>query len=203
MREWEEIAFADLAPVLPRLVLVDGLAASGKSTFAARLADTLPLAHVVCMDDFCAHDAAGFWTAPEVGCVASDVVRPWLAGSDARYRPYDWPSRRPAADARVIANAGTLVVEGVYAARLHRPPGTFLVWVACDRKTRWERAMDRDGRESAWLWRHWMAAEDAYLEAESPSARAALVVDGASGSGRSATAGTFTARRVSENRAPA
>lgn len=73
-----------------RLIAVDGHAGSGKSTFAARLAEALGQAPVLHLDDLASHDALFDWTAR----LREQVIDPLSRGESARYEPYDWNARR-------------------------------------------------------------------------------------------------------------
>jgi len=74
------------APVLPRLVAVDGPSGAGKTTFARNLASALGAAAVVEIDDFVSWgDFAGWWPRLE-----QQVLGPLLGGGNAVYQQRDW-----------------------------------------------------------------------------------------------------------------
>ncbi len=90
-----------------RLVAVDGHAGSGKSTFAARLAEALGGAPVLHLDDLASHEALFGWT----GRLRTEVLDPLSRGEAAAYHPYDWISRR-FGPPRLLAPAPVVLVEG-------------------------------------------------------------------------------------------
>ena len=95
-----------------RLVAVDGHAGSGKSTFAARLAEALDDAPVLHLDDLASHDALFEWTAR----FRTTVAEPLSEGRTARFRGYDW-RRRAFLRASALPPRPVVLVEGVGAGR--------------------------------------------------------------------------------------
>lgn len=180
------LAYADLAervrasaPRLGsvRLVAVDGGAGSGKTTFAARLADALGGAPVLHTDDLLDGwgDLEGSWSR-----VQTRVLHPLQAGRAARWQRYDWlaGSFGPWQDLPV---PGVLVVEGVGSARTRaRGHLSLAVWVQAPRTLRVERGLARDGPELLAPFLAWLDDEAAHHAREGTRAAADLVVDGAS-----------------------
>ncbi|MBA2388965.1 MAG: aminodeoxychorismate synthase [Geodermatophilaceae bacterium] len=174
--------YADLAatilrrtPPLPvRLVAVDGPGGSGKSTFAERLAAALECAPVVHTDDFASHDQSiDWWPLMEEG-----VLRPLAEGRPARFRPYDWVSRRRTSWVEVPP-APVVLIEGVSSARAAgRDRLTYSVWLQTDRPERLRRGLERDGEGMAGFWADWMAAEDVFYAADPTVDAVDLVADG-------------------------
>jgi hypothetical protein len=125
-----------------RLVGVDGHAGSGKSTFAARLAETLGGAPVLHLDDLATHEEFFDWTDR----FRRQVLDPFERGEAARYDPYDWNLRRFGA-ARVLEPAPVVLIEGVGAGRRAlRPSLALLLWMELDAEASWVRGRQRDGR---------------------------------------------------------
>jgi uridine kinase len=157
-----------------RLVGVDGCGAAGKTTFAGRLAHAAGAAPIVHTDDFASHDVSIDWWPR----MLREVVEPLLAGRAATFTAYDWVHRGPGPSVTVTP-APIVVIEGVGAIRsAWRDRLSLSVWVEAPRAERLRRGLARDGIELAEFWRDWMAAEDAYVEAEDPMTHADLVVDG-------------------------
>ena len=174
--------FADLAatvlatPGPVRLVGVDGCGGSGKTTFAARLADAAGGCPVVHTDDFASFEEPLEWWPR----LLRDVIEPLLRDEAATFHPYDWVARR-SSDATVTVDPAPLVViEGVGATRAAwRDRLALRVWVDAPRETRLQRGLARDGAHMREFWDWWREAEDGYVAAEQPRAHADLVVDGA------------------------
>lgn len=174
--------YADLADRLGapehhgvQVVAVDGGSASGKSTFASRLAAALGSAPLVHTDDVAWHHSFFDWWP----LLADEVLRPLRAGRRVSLRPAAWTERgRPGSiDA---TPAPVVVVEGVGAGR--RELATLIdvvVWVDADRRVARERGLARPGEDPT-FWDTWMAAEEAHLAADRPWTRADLVVDATS-----------------------
>ncbi|MCU4184595.1 hypothetical protein K6U06_09515 [Acidiferrimicrobium sp. IK] len=186
------------APVLPRLVAVDGPSGSGKSTFAAHLAAALGDAEVVEIDDFVSWDnLAGWWPRLE-----TEVLGPLLAGDDAVYQQRDWAGD-PLGDRlggwRPVAGAPVVILEGVTASRQAIADRlTLAVWVEAPAEVRLERGVRRDGEAMRSRWVEWMRREDAFFATDRTRDRAHLHVDGAPAISPGATrwfAGQFSAAR--------
>ncbi|MFG3499088.1 uridine kinase [Streptomyces sp. NPDC047928] len=147
-----------------RLVAVDGHAGSGKSTFAARLADALGGAPVLHLDDIATHDELFDWT----GRLRAEVLEPLSHDRTARFHPYDWISRR-FGPARPLPPAPVVLIEGVGAGRRAlRPWLTWLMWMDKGREESWSRGRDRDGTGQSAFWDGWAVAETRHF-AQDPS----------------------------------
>ncbi|QIQ05808.1 uridine kinase family protein [Streptomyces liangshanensis] len=147
-----------------RLVAVDGHAGSGKSTFAARLADALGGAPVLRLDDLATHDELFAWLPR----LLDQVIAPLARGADARYAPYDWNLRR-FGPPRPLAPAPVVLVEGVGAGRRGlRPYLARLLWMDRGAEESWRRGRRRDGPAQAGFWEGWTVAETGHF-AEDPS----------------------------------
>lgn len=155
---------------------VDGMGASGKTTWAERLVASLPGSSLVGVDDF-ARPGVATW---DHGLFTRQVLRPLLDGHPARWQRWDWRSGRPGG--WCTAEPGhPVVVEGVSATDTAVPvPWDVLVWVEAPAGVRHARALARDG-ETAWReqWsRDWIPSEEAYRARQRPDLRADVVVDG-------------------------
>lgn len=160
-----------LGPV--RLVAVDGPAGSGKTTFAADLADHLAardaVVEVVHLDDLYEgwSGLPGVWDRLDAW-----VLRPLAAGDVARYRRYDWAAGEWAGWVDLPA-PDVLVVEGCGSApRAVDAYAVLRVWVEADADVRLARGLARDGEDHRALWLAWMESEAAHFAAESTRERA-------------------------------
>ena len=160
-----------------RLVVVDGPAGSGKTTYAAALSAALGDAPVVHMDDL-----FGGWAGALVPDVwhrlESEVLAPLREGRAPRYRMYDWSADQFGGWADVPRHA-VLVLEGVgSAARPVDPWAVLRVWVEAPADLRLERGLARDGLAMRDHWLRFVETEDAHFTRDGTRDRADLFVDG-------------------------
>lgn len=154
---------------------VDGFGGSGKTTFAARIADAVPRAFVVHIDDF-----ACPWVAEwEFDRFRTELVGPLLEGRTARYQRFDWPSGT-FAEWHQVEPGAVMVIEGVSSTRPETGvPWALTIWVETPREVRLQRALDRDGPELMPRWLdEWMPSEDAWAARARPLDWIDLVVPG-------------------------
>ena len=157
-----------------RIVAIDGLGGSGKSSFARHLARALGDAPIVQTDDFATWDNPIDWW-PQL---LERVLVPFSRGEPARYERSHWGGERNGERVE-IEPAELLILEGVTASReAFAPYVTYSIWVEAPAELRLRRGLDRDGPEALEQWRAWMAEEDEYVEREKPDERADLVVEG-------------------------
>jgi hypothetical protein len=160
-----------------RLVLVDGPAGSGKTTYADALSAALGDAPVVHMDDL--YEGWSGALMPDVWTrLEAQVLAPLRAGQGARYQVYDW-----AADLFgewvEVAPPAALVVEGVGSAALPVDPSAVLrVWVEVPFELRMARGLLRDGLAMREDWLRFADAEQVHFTADGTLARADVQVDG-------------------------
>ena len=167
-----------------RLVLVDGPAGSGKTTFAGRLASALGGdAAVLHLDDLYAD-----WTI--TGAVArlrAGVLRPLADGNPGAFHRYDWAARRFCPDPTVVPAAPVLLVEGCGSSpRVLDPWAVLRVWVEAPADLRVARGLARDGDALEFQWRRWQRTQAAEFAREDTRARADLRIDGAATAGEGA-----------------
>ncbi|MFJ1598983.1 uridine kinase [Streptomyces sp. NPDC088261] len=145
-----------------RLVAVDGHAGSGKSTFAARLADALGGAPVLRLDDLATHEELFAWLPR----LLDQVIDPLARGTSARYAPYDW-TRRRFGKPRLLAPAPVVLIEGVGAGRRTlRPYLARLLWMERGAEESWRRGRRRDGPAQTRFWDGWTVAETSHFAAD-------------------------------------
>jgi len=166
-----------------RLVGIDGYGAAGKTTFATRLARAAGAhtqvvhAPIVHTDDFASHDVPMDWWPR----MLAEVIEPLLDGRPATYTAYDWVNRTDGPTITVEPKP-LVIIEGVGATRdAWRDRLAMSIWIDTPPEERSRRALARDGEELAGFWQEWRAAEDAYVAAEKPHEKVAVLVDGAAG----------------------
>jgi len=160
-----------------RLVVVDGPAGSGKTTFAGRLAAALGDVQVLHMDDFYEGWSGGL-TPDTWERLDGQVLAPLAAGRDGRYAHYDWRLGQ-FGEWRDVPLRPLLVLEGVgSAARPVDPFASLRVWVEAPEEVRLARGVARDGEQMRGEWLRWVAREAAHFAEDGTRGRADLVVDG-------------------------
>lgn len=156
-----------------KVIAIDGLSGSGKTSLADAVAERLA-APVVHLDDlYPGWDGL----AAAIPLLTEQVLQPLARGERAAYRRWDWHRDRWA-ETVPVAPAPVLVVEGCGASAL--PAGRYAavrVWVQAPTGVRRERGIARDGTAYAPHWQRWQAQEDALFAADDTRSRADLVVD--------------------------
>lgn len=153
------------------LIGVDGLGASGKTTFAQRLADEVG-GVVVQVDDLSAPGSRPW----EIDRFIRDVWTPLTQGRPGRYRVHHWTQDEPG-DWVDVPVGVPVALEGVRStAKVNPAPFDLRVWLDADEPTRLARAGARDpGRFECWT-TNWMPIENAWMAEERPDLAADLVV---------------------------
>ena len=158
----------------PTIVAVDGRSASGKTTFAARLARALnaPTVHT---DDVAWHHSFFDWWP----LLSRHVITPFRAGQAIDWKPEAWVEKGREGSI-IVPKSSILMLEGVSATRRELSEQVDLpIWVETDLKVAETRGLERDGPDGRDFWFEWQAAEDPFLEQDRPWDRAKLIVDGA------------------------
>lgn len=161
----------------PPVLAVDGRSASGKSTFAGRLAELWPGATVVHTDDIAWRQAVLDWTA----LLREGVLEPVRAGRAVAYRPPQWDAADRPGAIEVPAGTTLLIVEGVGAGRRELAPLLdAVVWMEVDRDDVDRREQERmeTGETTPDVSAAWMAEEDPFVAAEQTWERADFVLAG-------------------------
>jgi uridine kinase len=158
-----------------RLICLDGPAGSGKTTWAAGIAQLAREATVVHMDDL----YPGWSGLPEVEAQLEGLLRPLAEDQPGAYNRYDWVAGE-FAERVLVDPAPLLVVEGVGcgAARV-ADLVTLLVWVDAPEQLRMERGIARDGDAFAPHWEQWAVDEAQVFASEGTRERADVRIDGA------------------------
>jgi uridine kinase len=159
-----------------RLLAIDGPAGSGKSTLARAVERVLSGRGV--RTDVLGLDAmyAG-WTGLDDTLeprVLDQVLRPLVAGREARWLSYDW-NVNEFRDWHNLPLPDVLVLEGCGAgARAYAAYTTLLVWVETTVERRTERAIARDGVELLDNWAAWSVLEQRCFELNRTRERAEI-----------------------------
>jgi uridine kinase len=167
-----------------RLIAIDGLPVSGKSTLATRLETELG-ATVISLDDFVRPEEE--WrgrTGPSFPFpfirydAFLDTVATLARREPTRHRPFDWAAGK-LAEERQIPNDGLIVVEGVSAFHPRLAPLYDLrLWMESDPATVLEASLARGVGDWEHEWRTlFLPSVALYLETE-PVDRADILVAG-------------------------
>ena len=128
------------------LIAIDGVAGSGKTTLALKLAHDLSGSSVVDMDDL--YDG---WNSPLsqklTARVIAQLLEPLSKQLPVSYQMFDWKLNR-FTEFKTIPKSNYLILEGVGAAqREFRPYINKIIWVDCDPDLGFQRVIDRDGKQ--------------------------------------------------------
>ena len=170
----EVIAGAQKICGTTKVVALDGPSGAGKTDFAAVLAEQLPSAQLLHMDDlYQGWDGL----AQAVTDIHDQVLAPLSRGGQGAYRRWDWDHDRHAGWHTLPATE-LLIVEGVGAGA---KPGwqleSALIWLEAPADERFRRAIERDGEAYLPHWRHWAALEQALFALDGTRARADLIIN--------------------------
>ena len=158
-----------------RLVCLDGPAGSGKTTWAAGVADLAPGTTVIHMDDL----YPGWSGLSQVDAQLDDLLLPLADGRAGSYRRFDWVAGEFAEEV-VVEPTPLLVLEGVgCGASRFASLVTVLVWIEAPHDLRMERGLARDGDAFAPYWEQWVKDEVDVFARERTRDRADVIVDGA------------------------
>lgn len=155
------------------LITIDGPCASGKTTLADRLAETLH-APVIHTDDFVIPHAlktAERLAKPGGNCDADRLVRevlaPFQRGEPVRYRRYDCRADRMTPEEELPGDAHILILEGSYCnLPVIRAYAGLCLFVDTPEDIRMRRLKERETPESLRRFREkWIPLENAYFEA--------------------------------------
>lgn len=155
-----------------RIIALDGLGASGKSTLAHHLSTLLP-AEIVQIDDF--YDAAT--STFDYGRLKLQVIDPLTNDQPAKYQQYDW-STDSLTTWQDVYVGGTIIIEGVGAIKDELGKyWDYAIYVDCPRETRLLRGLARDGESLRNKWENvWMPLEDDYYDSERPDLKANIIL---------------------------
>jgi uridine kinase len=141
---WTEETLANLVMkirnIAPKpILLIDGVAGSGKTTLADKFADIIN-ANIVHTDDVC-------WNADPVnwdGEMLDGIINPWLNKNIVTYRPTSWIKENRSGCIIVDPNKA-LIIEGMGASRKTlRAVASYSIWVDTEPEIARTRLVQRD-----------------------------------------------------------
>lgn len=167
-----------------KLIAIDGLGGSGKSTFARALVERDRLFSVLEIDLFpCSavdhpFHKSGTQTRIDTGRLIREALGPLSNGRDAKFKQsFWWETSDEPAEITILAG-GTVLVEGCYALLPElRDYYDLKIWVDCPPEVAMERAILRDGEEIREHWESVYAQNElSYVSVYQPMRVAELVV---------------------------
>lgn len=168
------------------IVLIDGRAASGKSSLAAALKNQLfkeleQAPRLVHMDDLYPG-----WGGLLAGShyLNQQILQPIKLGKTASWQLWDWgQAQRGRGDEhgngwREFAGGTPLIVEGCGSlSRVSAELADYRVWIETEKQVRQQRWLDRDGEKFNEFWHTWAAQEDEFYQQEKSLQLADLVIE--------------------------
>lgn len=160
---------------LTPIILIDGRAGSGKSTFANQLADQLFLElevapRVVHMDDLYPG-----WEGLRSGSnyLNQRILTPLSSGSTASWQVWDWQAgvrgarHEPGNGWREFSGGIPIIIEGCGSlSRFAREKADIAIWIESDSETRKARLLQRDGHKFDEYWPTWISQEAEFYQQE-------------------------------------
>jgi hypothetical protein len=168
------------------IVLIDGRAASGKSSLAAALKNQLfkeleQAPRLIHMDDLYPG-----WEGLIAGShyLNQQILQPLKLGKTSSWQLWDWEkaqrgrSDEPGNGWREFAGGTPLIVEGCGSlSRVSAELADYRVWIETEQQVRHQRWLDRDGEKFNEFWHIWAAQEDEFYQQEKSSQLADLVIE--------------------------
>ncbi|MEY5023938.1 MAG: hypothetical protein RL569_851 [Actinomycetota bacterium] len=168
------------------IVLIDGRAASGKSSLAAALKNQLfkeleQAPRLIHMDDLYPG-----WEGLIAGShyLNQQILQPLKLGKTSSWQLWDWEkaqrgrSDEPGNGWREFAGGTPLIVEGCGSlSRVSAELADYRVWIETEKQVRQQRWLDRDGEKFNEFWHIWAAQEDEFYQQEKSMQLADLVIE--------------------------
>ena len=168
------------------IILIDGRAASGKSSLAADLKNALfkeleQAPRLIHMDDLYPG-----WEGLQLGSyyLNQQILQPLSNGKTANWQLWDWQkAERGRADEpgngwREFAGGTPLIVEGCGAlSRVSSELAHLRVWIEAPKELRHARWIERDGEKFNDYWHIWAAQEDEFYQQQKSKQLADLVIE--------------------------
>ncbi len=167
-----------LADQIPTpIVLIDGRAGAGKSSFAEQLRNNLfkeleSSPKLVTMEDL--YEG---WDGLEAGSLylLQSVLRPLQQGLDANWQVWDWGTSARGSDSepgngwRSFAGGNVLIIEGCGSiSRETAPLANLRIWIESSEAVRKARYSQRDGGKFDDQWLNWASQEDQFMQIHKP-----------------------------------
>lgn len=160
---------------LTPIILIDGRAGSGKSTFATQLVERLfseleVAPRVIHMDDLYPG-----WEGLRAGSnyLNQQILTPLIAGATASWQIWDWAAgvrgapREPGNGWREFSGGIPIIIEGCGSlSRFARERADLAIWIDSEAETRKARLVERDGHKFDDYWPNWISQEAEFYQQE-------------------------------------
>lgn len=169
-----------------KLIGIDGLGASGKTTLAQELQKLRSDISVIHVDEFYRPASERTSGLIEGAVVSPDfdwdrfegqVIDPILRGFSVKYERFDW--RRDVMHEWVDVPQGNwIIIVGIYALQSRFfSYYDYTIWCELSREERIKRMTEREGDAVARQWQEkWLPREERYYEMDHPDKRASLIL---------------------------
>ena len=167
------------------VVLIDGRAGSGKSTFARLLQDqvfqeTKQSPKVIHMDDLYPG-----WEGLTQGSLylVENILKPIKLKGKAHWQRWDWANDKrggsdPSNGWREFGGENMLIIEGCGSVTTQSAElADLTIWIKADRQTRRQRFEERDRGIFSNFWLSWSAQEDEFFQEQRSQQLCQLTVD--------------------------
>ena len=168
------------------IILIDGRAASGKSSLAASLKNVLfkeleQAPRLIHMDDLYPG-----WEGLLLGAgyLNQQILGPLKAGKTAHWQLWDWQkgergnADEPGNGWREFDGGTPLIVEGCGSlSRVSSELADYRIWIEAPQDVRHTRWLERDGEKFNDFWHIWAAQEDEFYQQEKSKSLADLVIE--------------------------
>lgn len=147
----------------PQIILIDGPAGAGKTTFSLKLQSELNC-EVIHLDSV--YNGWEHALDESLTKVLVKLVNSFLNGKDFELPIFNW-YKNEFDSVHLVKTAETLIIEGVGAGqRAIRESANLLYWVEVDDELGLQRVLERDGFEIESQMRRWKVSEAKHFEAE-------------------------------------
>lgn len=172
-----------------KLIAIDGLGGSGKSTFAKNIAAINPSIKIAELDKFPhlpkehPYHPAGAQTRVNLQRFEKEVLIPLTLDKEARFQNTFWWETDEKPKWFTIQPGDLVFVEGCYSFHKDiRQYYDFSIWIECAADIAMKRAISRDGEKGRAIWEEVHAPnEKKYVEAQQPQNFVDLIVSNSSG----------------------
>ena len=168
-----------------KLIAIDGLGGSGKTTFVYNLKKLCPefeilsLDHFPCLPEEYPYSKAGAQTRVSLDRFEKQALEPLKHGEKAVYENTFWWPTDEQPQKYEIRPGGPVLIEGCYSFHTRiRKYYDYSIWIQCSPEQALSRAVKRDGESGREIWEKVHAPNEMnYMTKQSPHEAVDIVVD--------------------------